>query len=72
MEKIEILEHKIKNAVEIINSLRKENQELIIRIKELEKTKTELESFKMKRNKAKAQVEEILDSIDKIQLDLDC
>ena len=70
MEKIDILEQKVRKAVENIKSLRTENEALKAKVKELETLKNELEKFRAKRDKAKVQVEEILDTIDKIQLDL--
>ncbi len=70
MEKMEIIEEKVKKAIETIKSLRTENEDLKVKVVELEQLKTELIRFKQKRDKAKLQVEEILDTIDKIQLDL--
>jgi archaellum component FlaC len=70
MDKITILEEKIKKAIEIINQLKKENEELKFKMKDFELFKNELEKLKEKREKAKSQVGEILEAIDKIQLDL--
>ncbi len=70
MEKIEILSQKVIKAVETLKTLKAENQELKTKLKELEILKSEIVRFKQKRDKAKLQVEEILTTIDKIQLDL--
>ncbi len=70
MDKYEILEQKIKKTMDTVAGLKKENEDLKNRVKELELLKSELDKFKQKRDKAKVQMEEILDTIDKIQLDL--
>ncbi|MFH1825205.1 MAG: hypothetical protein ABH873_08310 [Candidatus Firestonebacteria bacterium] len=70
MDKITILEEKIKKAIELINQLKKENEELKYKMKDLELFKSELEKLKEKRDRAKSQVGEILEAIDRIQLDL--
>ncbi len=70
MEKMQILDEKVRNAIETIKSLRAENADLKMKMQELERLKNEVVKFKQKRDKAKEQVEEILNTIDKIQLDL--
>lgn len=70
MEKIEILEAKINKTIELIKILKKENEDLKVKLKDLENFKNDLENLKEKRSKAKTQVEDILETIDKIQLDL--
>jgi hypothetical protein len=70
MEKMDIVEEKVKKAVQLVIDLKKENEVLKLKLKELEALKVELEKFRQKRDRAKVQVEEILDTIDKIQLDL--
>ncbi len=70
MEKMQILDQKVRKAIETIKALRAENADLKMKLQELERLKIEVEKFKQKREKAKEQVEEILNTIDKIQLDL--
>jgi len=70
MDKYDILEQKITKAIETVNNLKRENEDLKAKVRELEVLKSELDKFKNKRDKAKVQMEEILDTIDKIQLDL--
>jgi succinate dehydrogenase/fumarate reductase flavoprotein subunit len=70
MDKISVLEEKIKKAIDLINNIKKENEDMKNKLKDLEAFKNDLEKLKDKRNKAKGQVEEILETIDKIQLDL--
>ena len=70
MEKMQMLDEKVRNAIETIKSLRAENADLKMKMQELERLKNEVVKFKQKRDKAKEQVEEILNTIDKIQLDL--
>ncbi|OGF48552.1 MAG: hypothetical protein A2231_12125 [Candidatus Firestonebacteria bacterium RIFOXYA2_FULL_40_8] len=70
MEKIDILEQKIRKALEEYNSLKKENGDLKEKVKELEIFKSDMEKLRDKRDKAKSQVDDIIDTIDKIQLDL--
>ena len=70
MDKISVLEEKITKTLLLINSLKKENEDLKYKLKDLEAFKNDLEKLKDKRNKAKGQVEDILETIEKIQLDL--
>ncbi|OGF46030.1 MAG: hypothetical protein A2536_03840 [Candidatus Firestonebacteria bacterium RIFOXYD2_FULL_39_29] len=70
MEKIDILEQKIRKALEEYNILKKENLDLKDKIKELEVFKADIGKLRDKRDKAKSQVDDIIDTIDKIQLDL--
>jgi len=70
MEKIDLLEQKIRKALEEYNSLKKENLDLKEKVKELEVFKSDMEKLRDKRDKAKSQVDDIIDTIDKIQLDL--
>lgn len=70
MDRIIVLEEKVKKAIELISQFKKENEELKYKMKDFELFKNELEKLKEKRDKAKSQVGEILDAIDKIQLDL--
>ncbi|MEI7904853.1 MAG: hypothetical protein WCI43_05515 [Candidatus Firestonebacteria bacterium] len=70
MDKYDILEQKITKAIDALNSLKQENEDLKNRAREFEILKSELNKFREKRDKAKVQMEEIMDTIDKIQLDL--
>ena len=70
MEKIDLLEQKIRKALEEYNLLKKENLDLNEKVKELLAYKADAEKLKNKRDQAKSQVDDIIDTIDKIQLDL--
>lgn len=70
MEKIDLLEQKIRKALEEYNLLKRQNLDLIEKVKELSAFKADMEKLKDKRDKAKTQVDDIIDTIDKIQLDL--
>lgn len=70
MEKIDVLEQKIRKALAEYNLLKKENLELVDKVKELSAFKADMEKLRDKRDKAKSQVDDIIDTIDKIQLDL--
>ncbi|GEM_PF-1788129 len=70
MENIDLLEQKMRKLLEEYNLLKKNNLETLEQVKELMAYKTEMEKIREKREKAKTQVDDIIDTIDKIQLDL--
>ncbi len=70
MENIDLLEQKIRKALEEYNKLKKENADLQEKVKELTSFKSDMEKLRDKRDKAKNQVDDIIETIDKIQLDL--
>ena len=70
MENIDLLEQKIRKALEEYNKLKKENADLREKVKELTSFKSDMEKLRDKRDKAKNQVDDIIETIDKIQLDL--
>ena len=70
MENIDLLEQKMRKLLEEYNLLKKNNLETLEQVKELMAYKPEMEKIREKREKAKTQVDDIIDTIDKIQLDL--
>ena len=69
MEKIDVLEQKIRKILEELNLLRKENLDLKATLKELENCRSEIEKIRSKRDKARVQVDEIIKTVEDIQLD---
>jgi hypothetical protein len=69
MEKIDVLEQKIRKILEELNLLRKENLNLKETLKELENCRLEIEIIRSKRDKARVQVDDIIKTVENIQLD---